>query len=57
MKKYILYITVRVEVESKIDNLIETAAEFEQETNYSFASTENVKVLGTELLQTGFIHP
>lgn len=57
MKKHILYITVRVEVESKIKSLIETVEEFEQDTNYSFFSTENVKVLETELLETGFIHP
>jgi hypothetical protein len=56
MKNHILYIIVRVEVESKTDSLIETVKEFEQETNYSFDSTENVKVLETELLATGFNH-
>lgn len=57
MKNHILYIIVRVEVESKADSLIETVAEFEQETKYSFDNTENVKVLETELLATGFNHP
>ncbi|SDL66825.1 hypothetical protein SAMN04487898_12270 [Pedobacter sp. ok626] len=57
MKNHILYIIVRVEVESKTDSLMETVAEFEQETKYSFDSTENVKVLETELLATGFNHP
>lgn len=57
MKNHILYILVRVEVESKTDSLMETVTEFERETNYSFDSTENVKVLETELLATGFNHP
>lgn len=57
MKNHILYILVRVEVESKTDSLMETVAEFERETNYSFDSTENVKVLETELLATGFNYP
>ncbi|WP_165503523.1 hypothetical protein [Pedobacter hiemivivus] len=57
MKSQILYIIVRVEVESKTDCLMETVAEIEGETNYSFESTENVKVLETELLATGFNYP
>ena len=57
MKNHILYIIVRVEDESKTDSLMETVAEFEKETKYSFYSTENVKVLETELLATGFNHP
>lgn len=56
MKNHILYIIVWVEVESKTDSLKETVTEFERETNYSFDSTENVKVLETELLATGFNH-
>jgi len=57
MKNHILYILVRVEVESKIDCLMKTVTEFERETNYNFDSTENVKVLETEILATGFNHP
>ena len=56
MKNHILYILIRVEVESKTD-LMETVTEFERETNYCFDSTENVKVLETELLATNFNHP
>ena len=56
MKNHILYILIRVEVEGKTD-LMETVTEFERETNYNFDSTENVKVLETELLATNFNHP
>lgn len=52
MKNHLLYLTVKVEVESGLQTLSETIAEFEQNTQYCFSSTENVAVIHTELLQT-----
>ncbi|WP_157257973.1 hypothetical protein [Pedobacter ginsenosidimutans] len=51
MKSHLLYLTVRVEVESSLQSLSETIAEFEQNTGYSFSDTENVRVTNTELLE------
>ena len=57
MKNHILYLTVRVEVNSSLTTLSETIEEFEQNTDYSFSSKENVLVIDTELLQTEIFHP
>jgi hypothetical protein len=52
MKKLHLYLTIRVEVESKLVSLSKTIEELEQQTDYVIGSTENVKVVETEILQT-----
>lgn len=52
MKNHLLYLTVKVEVESGLATLSETITEFEQNTQYCFSSTENIAVIHTELLQT-----
>lgn len=52
MKNYLLTLTVRVEVVSKLTSLSDTIQEFEQETQYSFSDTDNVQVVATEILQT-----
>lgn len=52
MKNHLLYLTVKVEVESALPSLSETIAEFEQNTAYSFSDTDNVAVIHTELLET-----
>lgn len=57
MKNYLLYLTVKVEVESGLNTLSETITEFEQNTAYGFSDTENVMVTHTELLETEFFHP
>lgn len=57
MKKHLLYLTVRIEVESQLDSLSDTVQEFEQETEYSFSNTENIKVTSTELIQTEPFNP
>lgn len=57
MKNYLLYLTVKVEVESGLNTLSEAITEFEQHTEYSFSDTENVKVTHTELLETEFFNP
>lgn len=56
-KNHLLYITVRLEVESCLSTLSDTIAEFEQNTEYSFSSTEHVAVIDTELLQTEIFNP
>lgn len=57
MKNYLLYLTVRVEVESGLSTLSETITELEQNTAYSFTDTENVRVALTELLATEIFNP
>lgn len=57
MKNHTLYITVRVEVESKFDSLSKTVTDFETQTNYTFSSTKKVKVLETEILFTENSNP
>lgn len=57
MKNHLLYLTVKVEVESGLTSLSETIAEFEKNTAYSFSSTENVAVIHTELLETESFNP
>ena len=52
IKKYHLYVTVRVDVNSRLDSLSDTIQEFEQATNYHFSDAENVKVTGMEILKT-----
>lgn len=52
-----LFLTVRVEVESKIENLSKTVTDFETQTVYTFSSTEQVKVLETEILLTEIFNP
>ncbi|WEK20452.1 MAG: hypothetical protein P0Y49_04780 [Candidatus Pedobacter colombiensis] len=56
-KNHILYVTVRAEVVTDLKTLSQTIEEFEQDTVYSFGSTENVAVIDTELLQTETFHP
>jgi len=57
MKNHLLYLTVKLEVESGYDSLSQTITEFEQNTAYSFSDTENVKVTHTDLLETKFFNP
>lgn len=57
MRTHLLYLTVRVEVQSHLNRLSDTIQEFEQDTDYYFSDTENVKVVGTELLQTEPFNP
>lgn len=57
MKKYQLFLTIRVEVESKLDTLSATVRELEQQTDYRIGSTENVLVLETEILRTEIFNP
>lgn len=57
MKNYTLYIAVRIEVQSRLKSLSETVTDFETQTDYSFASTQNVKVLETEILFTQPFNP
>jgi len=52
IKQYHLYLTVRVDVNSKLDSLSETIQEFEHATDYHFSDAENVKVIGMEILKT-----
>lgn len=46
-----LFITIKVQVESDL-NIESLVDEFETETDYTFNSTENVKVLNTEYIST-----
>jgi pyruvate-formate lyase len=49
--KHILYVTVRVEVESfEYDNVETIIDEFKGNTDYSFSSTSCVEVLDTEIV-------
>lgn len=57
MKKHFLHLTIFVEVESKFNNLSDTIQEFERNTVYSLSSTENVRVLATDLLKTQKVNP
>ncbi|MBB2148940.1 hypothetical protein [Pedobacter gandavensis] len=57
MKKHILYMTVRIEVESIFESLSKTITDFETQTDYTFNSTQKVKVLETEILITETFHP
>ncbi|MET4141686.1 MULTISPECIES: hypothetical protein [unclassified Pedobacter] len=52
MKKYTLFLVVRVEVETTADNLFKAITELESQTSYKIGSTENVKVLETQILET-----
>lgn len=52
MKKYHLYLSLRVDVDSRLASLSDTVQEFEQQTGYHFSDTSNIKVTGTELLKT-----
>ena len=52
IKQYHLYLTVRVDVNSRLDSLSDTIQEFEQATDYHFSDAENVKVTGMEILKT-----
>lgn len=52
MKKYTLFLVVRVEVETTADNLFKAITELERQTSYKIGSTENVKVLETQILET-----
>ena len=51
MKRHHLYIIIRIEVESTL-SLIGTIQELEQNTDYSIGSTENVKVIETQIMET-----
>lgn len=51
MKKYHLYIIIRVEVESTL-SLFSAIQELEQNADYSIGSTENVKVIETQIMET-----
>jgi hypothetical protein len=57
MKKHLLFLCIRVEVESNIISLSKTIQEFEQQTAYIFGDTENVTVLDSEILQTETFNP
>lgn len=57
MKSHTLYITVRVEVQRKFENLSKTIAEFEKQTIYTFNSTQQVKILETEILLNESFNP
>lgn len=52
MKKYTLFLIVRVEVETSTDNLFKAITELESQTSYEIGSTENVRVLETQILET-----
>ncbi|WP_448103500.1 hypothetical protein [Pedobacter panaciterrae] len=52
MRTIHLILSIRVEAESKLDSLSDAIQELEQQTNYRIGSTENVKVLETEILKT-----
>ncbi|MBB5645761.1 hypothetical protein [Pedobacter cryoconitis] len=52
MKKYTLFLVVRVEVETTADNLFKAITELESQTSYKIGSTENVRVLETQILET-----
>ena len=49
--KHHLYLTVRLEVETKL-GLLATVEEIETQTQISVACTTNVQVLETEILKT-----
>ena len=51
MKRHHLYIIIRIEVESTL-SLFATIQELEQNTDYSIGSTENVKVIETQIMET-----
>jgi len=57
MKRHLLFLTVRIEVDSRLDSLSNTLREFEQDTEYGFSDTENVKVTGMEILETMPFNP
>ena len=50
MKTYYLTITVQVKVESNL-SIEEVIDQFGSETDYNFESTDDVKVLETEILE------
>lgn len=52
MKKYHLYLSLRVDVDSQLASLSETIQEFEHQTGDCFSDTPNIQVTGTELLKT-----
>jgi len=52
MKKVHLTLSIRVEAETKLESLSDAIQELEQQTDYQIGSTENVKVLDTEILKT-----
>jgi hypothetical protein len=51
MKRYHLYIIIRLEVESTL-SLFGAVQELEQNADYSIGSTENVKVIETQIMET-----
>jgi|GEM_PF-3720704 len=57
MKNYLLYLMVKVEVESSWPTLSQTIQEFEKQTDYGFSDTDHVKVTRTELLETEPFNP
>jgi hypothetical protein len=57
MKKHFLHLTIIVEVDSKFKSLSDTIQEFERNTVYTLSSTENVRVLATDLLKTQKFNP
>lgn len=52
MKKVHLTLSIRVDAETRLERLSDTIQELEQQTDYRIGSTENLKVLETEILRT-----
>ena len=50
MKKEIIYLMVRVEVETNFENISDTVHEVESKTVLSITDTSQVKILDTEIL-------
>lgn len=55
--KHILYVLVRIEVVTELEDVAEIVSEFESDTDYSFGDTDNLTVIDTEFLSTELIHP
>lgn len=51
-----LYITIRVDVETSLTNVMDTIDELQTYTDYEIGSTGNVKVLETELVTCDTIY-
>ena len=52
MKKEVIYLMVRVEVETNFENISDTVHEVESKAVLSITDTSQVKILDTEILLT-----
>lgn len=57
MKREIVYLMVRVEVDTSFKNISETVHELETRAVFSMTDTQNITVINTELLVTRVRNP